>query len=68
MNKKANTEAPVEVTDAPKYAIEKLRKNCIELFGITTSTFDGAMFSVAETELTIDDAKDIIDKFLYGGK
>lgn len=26
----------------PAYTLEKLRKYCVELFGVTSSTFDGA--------------------------
>lgn len=29
---------------AVKFPISVLRKNCVNLFGITTSTFDGATF------------------------
>ena len=53
---------------APKFLVGKLRKNCLELFNITTSTFDGAMYGIKETELGIEEAKAIIDNFLYGGK
>lgn len=51
-----------------KFLVEKLRKDCINLFGVTTSTFDGAMYGHDETELSIDEAKAVIDEFLYGGK
>lgn len=47
-----------------KYKMEKLRENSMQLFGITVSTFDGAMYGHMETEMTIKEAKAIIDKWL----
>lgn len=49
------------------YPVEKLRANCMKLFGITTSTFDGAMHGQKKAEMTIAEAKSIIDTWL-GGK
>lgn len=42
---------------APTYLIGKLRENCITLFGVTSSTFDGAFCGCAESEMSIEDAK-----------
>lgn len=47
-----------------KYEISKLRAHCMELFSISTSTFDGAMYGNTDTTLTISDAKARIDKWL----
>lgn len=58
-NDKNITEATVK-----KFKIEKLRENALELFGITVSTFDGAMYGQNETEMTIAEARDIINKWL----
>lgn len=38
--------------------------NCVKLFGVTTSTFDGAMRSCESAELTISEAKKMIDTWL----
>lgn len=51
-----------------KYPIETLRKHCIELFQLSTSTFDGAMCRCKAKEMTIKEAKDAIEKWLKGGK
>lgn len=48
----------------PKYELKKLRENCVKLFGVTTSTFDGAMHSCNEKELTVNEAKKRIDTWL----
>lgn len=42
--KTPNTAANTEDEKAVKFPIPVLRKNCVNLFGITTSTFDGATF------------------------
>lgn len=47
------------------YELSTLRKNCIKLFGVTTSTFDGAM-SGQMAPLTIGAAKGIIEKWKKG--
>ena len=50
----------------PKYAVEKLRENSTVLFGVSRSTFDGAMYGYAKKEYTKKEAKAIIDECLYG--
>lgn len=47
-----------------KFKIEKLRENSMKLFGITTSTFDGAMYGQNVTELTVEEARKIINNWL----
>lgn len=47
------------------YSLEALRKNSVKLFGVTTSTFDGAMSGQA-APLTINAAKGIIEKWKKG--
>lgn len=49
-----------------KYSITKLRKNSISLFGVTQSTFDGAMYGHDNKEYTINEAKAILEGWLYG--
>lgn len=51
----------------PKFKVEKLRANSTKLFSVTTSTFDGAMYGHKETEMTIAEARTIINRWL-GGK
>lgn len=48
----------------PKFKVEKLRANSMKLFSITTSTFDGAMYGHKETEMTISEARAVINKWL----
>ena len=67
---KSNPAAP-EVTKAaakqePKYSVDKLRQNAIHLFGVSQSTFDGAMYGHTEAEYTIGEVKKIIDEWLHG--
>lgn len=61
MPNKNKTPAPVEKTEAErKIPIDKLRRSCVKLFGVTPSTFDGATvglvgkFTVAEMQAHID--------------
>lgn len=56
------TEEAVEVKE-PKFTIDRLRKHSVALFGVTTSTFDGAMYGHDE-ELTVKEAKAVIDEWL----
>ena len=46
------------------FAISTLRESCVKLFGCTTSTFDGAFFGCADKEYGIEEAKEIIKKWL----
>lgn len=47
---------------APKFSIERLRQNCVELFGITSSTYDGAVHKL-EGEFTVEEMKAHIKKW-----
>lgn len=47
-----------------KYQISKLREKSMQLFGITTSTFDGAFYGVADQRMSITEARSRIDKWL----
>lgn len=51
---------------AEKFPVEKLRQNSISLFGVTQSTFDGAMYGHNEKEFSIKEVKRMIDEWLYG--
>lgn len=46
----------------PKYAVEKLRNASLELFGISTSTFDGATCGLSG-EYTLDEMRRIIENW-----
>lgn len=62
--KETATIAEPEVNLEPKFKVEKLRANSMKLFSVTTSTFDGAMCGHKETEMTIADARTIINTWL----
>lgn len=51
-----------------KFSIEMFRQNCMKLFGVTSSTFDGAFYGITEKEMTLEEAQAIIDKWMNGGK
>lgn len=46
----------------PEYDVQVLRQNCMKLFGITTSTFDGA-FMGHNKPMTVSSAKAILEKW-----
>lgn len=48
---------------APKFSVEKLRENCQKLFGISRSTFDGAV-SGLKGEYTVQEMKENIAKWM----
>lgn len=58
-----NTSA--EKTYEKAYELNILRKNSVKLFGVTTSTFDGAMGGQTQP-LTVTAAKGIIEKWKKG--
>ena len=71
MEKKQNNKKTASGVEEPKYSLPALRKNCGFLFGVTGSTFDGAMHSRKDTALSIAEAKKIIEawkKKQRGGK
>lgn len=49
-------------TEAPKFTIDKLRENCRQLFGVSTSTFAGATHGLTGT-FTVEEMKAHIDKW-----
>lgn len=62
----AVTDQATAVETGPKYAKEKLREKCILLFGVSQSTFDGAMYGHTEKKYTKKEAEAIINEWLYG--
>lgn len=53
----------VKSASAPKFPVEKLGENCQKLFGISRSTFDGAV-SGLKGEYTVQEIKEIISKWM----
>ena len=49
-----------------KYELDKLRKNCLALFNVTTSVFDGAVCSL-NGNYTISEMKTIIENWKKKG-
>lgn len=60
-NTKPAAEGKPEAAEA-KFSIEKLRENCLTLFGVTSSTFDGATYGL-NGDFTVDELKNIIAKW-----
>lgn len=52
------------VKQETKFRVDKLRTKCMQLFHVTSSTFDGAMYGCTATEMTISEAQARIDKWL----
>lgn len=48
----------------PSFTVEKLRANCMKLFGISTSTFDGALYGNTKETLTVNECRAVINKWL----
>lgn len=63
---KKTVEKAQEKATVTRFKVENLRKKCMELFGVTTSTFDGAMYASKQTELSVDEARTIIQTWLHG--
>lgn len=65
--KTAEKTVPESVAEI-KYTLLKLRKCCVKVLGVTTSTFDGAFYGRGKDEkYTIREAKEIISKWLKRG-
>lgn len=71
MEKKQGNKKEADNNEEVKYDLLALRRNCSSLFGVTGSTFDGAMYGRTEKEMSIAEAKKIIEtwkKKRRGGK
>jgi hypothetical protein len=61
------TETPSQNPSAPQapavkepvFSLERLRRDCFKLFGVSTSTFDGATFG-RKGEFTVKETREII--------
>lgn len=60
--KKEETRKDVQAIPVPKFSVEQLRENCKKLFGVTTSTFDGATYNL-KGKYTVSEMKTIIEKW-----
>lgn len=58
-----NKAAEKTKTTAKKFTLEKLGQHCMELFGVTSSTFAGATFQLKPGEYTVAEVKEIISKW-----
>ena len=58
------TSNSASVKKEQRFPVSTLRDKCVKLFDCTTSTFDGAFFSCADKEYSIEEAKGIIKKWL----
>lgn len=46
----------------PVFSVERLKENCVKLFGVSQSTFDGAAYGLSG-EYTVREMQSIIDKW-----
>ncbi len=60
---KATAPAPAKPEAERKIPIEKLRRSCVKLFGVTPSTFDGATVGLTG-RFTVNEMQAHIDKWL----
>lgn len=62
MAKEKDKAQAVEAEAVTKFTIEKLRQNCLALFGVTTSTFDGATLGY-DGEYSVEEIKKAIERW-----
>lgn len=66
-NKKAvKAEAPAQGKTAKKYTVGKLKENCRQLFGVSTSTFAGATYGMTGS-YTVEEMKAHIEAWKKRG-
>ena len=46
----------------PVFSVERLKENCVKLFGVSQSTFDGAAYGLSG-EYTVKEMKSLIEKW-----
>lgn len=54
---------PERAAVSPKFPLSRLRKDCLRLFGVTVSTFDGAAFGLTGRQVTVAEMQDRINKW-----
>lgn len=57
-------EEPVKTSEERKFSYEVLRKNCVKLFHVTSSTFSGATIGRESGSYTIAEMQSIVDSWL----
>ncbi|MDE5917227.1 MAG: hypothetical protein K2G62_03775 [Oscillospiraceae bacterium] len=66
MTKKKEESKPegqnMTVQSEPVFSVERLKENCIKLFGVSQSTFDGAAYGLSG-EYTVKEMKSLIEKW-----
>lgn len=62
----ASVEAPEKAGAEKKFAVDKLRENCRQLFGVSTSTFDGATYGMTG-KYTVEELKAHIEAWKKRG-
>ena len=61
----ANKNKAASALEGRKIPVEKLRRSCVNLFGVTPSTFDGASAGIQlGSRYTIEEMQAHIDKWL----
>lgn len=48
----------------PKYSVDELAHNVQALFGVKPEVFYGALHGIEQKELTVDEARRLIEQFL----
>ena len=56
---------PAPVNAEKKIPLDKLRRSCVKLFGVTPSTFDGATVGLTGKKFTVAEMQEIIDRWLH---
>ena len=54
--------APKQPANAPVFSLERLRRDCFKVFGITQSTFDAATYGLTG-DFTVDALREKIQAF-----
>lgn len=61
-----NVAVAAEETTAKKartFPLKRLQKDCLRLFGVTSSTFAGATYDLADGDYTVEEIKTHIDNW-----
>lgn len=58
----ATVAAPAQAEGGTKFTVEKLRENCRQLFGVSTSTFTGATYGMTG-KYTVEEMRSHIKKW-----
>lgn len=63
-NEEQAVTAPAIKKAETKFPLDTLRRDCVKLYKITSSTFAGATASLPDGEYTIEEVRTVIDKWL----